>query len=613
MPGSTGPAPRSVRTLRVLVGDPAPPAFMLNRGVLRWPADPDPDVPAQARSIALVASTTSWLRQCASGPLAWVATRRASVSIASWAPPRPGWSGRLGALPGLVRHQVTLPQGRRGRAVVEVFLSTPQPLHVVIGAALGVFAPQSSMPAPVSADVAAYGVIPGWLPASANTAAFVGPEPDDEVIRPFDVLLTDPDADGEPSAMDGVATVLAEQSGVLLPAGRTILVDAATANPRGYRAPGPTSPDGTLRIADGRWTIDTAAGPLCDGSLSATQLDERQLVGLRTLRAVDCAGGPADDPVAEAVLLAQLAMTGVVLLGQALPAPTADLLAPELMKVIAEDPVPAAGTALDWEIRSIRQRREALRQHATGLALPSVVGAVPAGLRLPSVSALLVTMRPDHVATAIHTLQTQTYPDLEIVLGLHGCTRTPEVERALAGLTRPVEVVEVPPARTFGEALGEVTARARGTLVTKIDDDDLYGPEHVWDLVLGRHYSGATIVGKASEFVYLEQLGVTVRRTEMTSEAFANSVAGGTMMLSRGDLEAVGGWRPLARSVDRGLLDRVKRDGGLTYRTHSLGFIYNRHGRGHTWDPGLEHFLHEAGPQWSGLPRYPEFGTADPL
>jgi hypothetical protein len=236
---------------------------------------------------------------------------------------------------------------------------------------------------------------------------------------------------------------------------------------------------------------------------------------------------------------------------------------------------------------------------------------IPADHRRPSVSALLVTMRQDHLPNAIATLGSQTYPEMEIVLGLHGVDMTPEVERALAESGRPTEVVEVPAERSFGEALGEVTARARGSLVTKIDDDDIYGPEHVWDLVLARHYSGATLVGKAPEFVYLEQLGVTVRRPVLRSETFAGTVAGGTMLIARGDLEALGGWRPLSRAVDRGLLDRVRRDGGLTYRTHSLGFIYKRHGDGHTWDPGLEHFLHRSGPQWTGLPQYAEFGTAD--
>jgi hypothetical protein len=329
------------------------------------------------------------------------------------------------------------------------------------------------------------------------------------------------------------------------------------------------------------------------------------------LRAVTVVGLGAQSGAVEAALLARLAMTGVVLLAGPLPAGTAELLAPEVAKIVTEEPPGPAAASLDWEIRSIRQRREAMRQHATGLALPGAVGVPPVGHRLPSVSALLVSMRPADLGPAIAALEAQTYPELEIVLGLHGCGRTPEIDRLLAGLTRPVEVVEIPSGRNFGQALGEVTARSRGTLITKIDDDDRYGPEHIWDLVLGRHYSGATIVGKASEFVYLEQLGVTVRRSQMNSEAFAPTVAGGTMLISRGDLEAVGGWRPLARAVDRGLLDRVSRDGGLTYRTHSLGFIYTRHGRGHTWDPGLDHFLHASGRQWTGLPRYAEFGTVD--
>jgi hypothetical protein len=549
--------------------------------------------------------------------MAWVTTRHATIRVVTWAPPRPGWSGRLGALPGLLRHEVRLPMTGRGRTTVELTLNEAQPLHLIIGAVLEVLAPKPSLPAPMSPDVAAYGPIPGWLPAQANTAAFVGPEPDEEAVRPFDVLLTAPAPDGTgaatdgPSAPDGVATVLAEPSGVRSPEGRTILVDVAGANPRGYRSPTSDSRDGVLSFADGRWLIEADGEPVCEGSLTTVGLDERQMAALRTVRALNCASLGELTGAVEAALLARLAMTGVVLLAGTLPPATAELLATEVAKIITEESPGTDASALDWEIRSVRQRREALRQHATDLALPSAVGVLPVGHRLPSVSALLVSMRPGDLGPSIAALEAQTYPELEVVLGLHGCGRTPEVDRALAALTRPVEVVEIPAALNFGEALGEVTARSRGTLVTKIDDDDRYGPEHVWDLVLGRHYSGATIVGKTSEFVYLEQLGVTVRRSEMNSEAFAPTVAGGTMLLSRGDLESVGGWRPLARSVDRGLLDRVSRDGGLTYRTHSLGFIYTRHGRGHTWDPGLDHFLHRSGQQWSGLPRYPEFGTSD--
>ncbi len=127
----------------------------------------------------------------------------------------------------------------------------------------------------------------------------------------------------------------------------------------------------------------------------------------------------------------------------------------------------------------------------------------------------------------------------------------------MARCGRPVELVVIGPEQRFGfgEAIGRATARARGSLITKFDDDDNYGPEHVWDLVLARLVSGATLVGKAAEFVHLHALDTTVRRQDGRAENYAGVVAGGTMLISRGDLEEVGGWRPVPRSIDRGLID----------------------------------------------------------
>jgi len=162
---------------------------------------------------------------------------------------------------------------------------------------------------------------------------------------------------------------------------------------------------------------------------------------------------------------------------------------------------------------------------------------------------------------------------------------------------------------TLGEALGIVTGRARGSLVAKIDDDDIYGPEHIWDLVIARALSGATVVGKAAEFVLLDQMGITVRRGGMASDAFNRVVAGGTILLPRGELESLGGWRPVRSGVDRALLDRVLQGGGSVYRTWPTGFIYRRHGQGHTWGPADAYFLRGASMRWEGIPDLPEFGT----
>ena len=103
---------------------------------------------------------------------------------------------------------------------------------------------------------------------------------------------------------------------------------------------------------------------------------------------------------------------------------------------------------------------------------------------------------------------TATQLGVQVVIGLHGVDVddgriTDFIERAGLGASgRPTVVVhridhDVP----FGRAMQETCDRADGLLITKVDDDDYYAPEHVWDLVLARMYSGAQLVGKALDWI----------------------------------------------------------------------------------------------------------------
>jgi hypothetical protein len=398
---------------------------------------------------------------------------------------------------------------------------------------------------------------PRRLPAWRDRAAAPGPAPD----RPVTAVV------------DGRVTVA-----------------AGAASPRGRQRYGSRQPTGRLTLhtdsAGGvGWRITrTADGVTVVAGRVGEPLDDRQLAVLAQLGAVTWDDRPG---AAAGQVLAQLAATGVVLHA---PAPPRELIAPELAELIRA-PLPARGAdPMAWEIRSVRQRRAALRHHGAGLAAP------------PAVSALLVTKRPQLVAGAVAALAAQTYPNLEIVVGMHGA----EPPAGLDAAGRPFRVVPVPAERCLGEALAEAAAAATGELVTKVDDDDHYGPEHVWDLVLARHHSGATVVGKGSEFVYLEPKDLTVRR-RMGAEFFTDTVAGGTITLARHDLASAGGWPPVPRWVDRALLDRVIAAGGQVYRTHPIGFVYTRHGDGHTWDTDLAYFLRDPVRKWRGLPPYDEF------
>ncbi|AVT31342.1 hypothetical protein C6361_19725 [Plantactinospora sp. BC1] len=611
---------------------PAPPTRVPGQGAAE-PAPRDRAGPAWQRifvaRMAVAARSVSWLRHLLDHPVGLTRVRRVGVVVQEWEIPQRGWSGRLGPIPHLLAQRVTLPRHDRGRAVVEIELRWSVPLRSVVAAVLPLLTPVRPLPTPGSPEVTAQDVLPGWLGAGPGLAVVAGELPGDPAVRPYDLVLR-PDG-GDPSvAGDGAGTayrgrLTVDRLGVpdTEDGGRTgpVLLDAEHAVPVGRYGPfGPDAPRAELTFSPGpdggSWRIRGPAGLDRQGRLDRPWLSEQDWSALAGIGVLHCVV-PGLRPRAEAALLLHLALAGVLVWAPGLPVSCRAQLADEVVEVLrAPLPDRPGGrpdpqTELEWEARAVRQRRAVLRRHARGFALPRLAAATFPGLgALPPVSVLLVTRRLEHVLDAVAAAAAQSYPELEIVLCLHGTGLPVELRQRLADCGRPVEVVEVPAGQSFGEALVAATARARGTLVTKFDDDDTYGPEHVWDLVLARHHSGATMVGKAAEFVYLGALDTTVRRDAGAAESFAPVVAGGTILIGRGDLAEVGGWRPVPSSVDRGLIDRVRRAGGLVYRTHPLGYVYQRRPAGHTWDPGLEYFLRDGGAQWTGLPRHGEFGTA---
>ncbi len=176
-----------------------------------------------------------------------------------------------------------------------------------------------------------------------------------------------------------------------------------------------------------------------------------------------------------------------------------------------------------------------------------------------------------------------------------------EVEGALT-------VVHVASELTLGDALNQGVEAATGALVTKMDDDDYYSVDHLWDLVLASEYSGADLVGKAAEFVYLEDIDLTLRRFMGDTEGDAHPrLAGGGMMARREPLREIGGWPSRGRGEDTVLIKTFRQAGRKVHRTHGYGYILNRHGRDHTWNTYVDYFLVQSEREWRGL-RFEETG-----
>ena len=305
---------------------------------------------------------------------------------------------------------------------------------------------------------------------------------------------------------------------------------------------------------------------------------------------------------ARAGTLARIAATGLpVHLADGGPG-LAPLLGAELHALMTS-PAVVTANADERESLSVRMRRAALRDHALGARARQVCAeALDDAPRPPMVSVLLASRRPALLARALASVARQSYPELELVLALHGeGFEAGALERALAGVRGAVRVVRVSAARPLGAVLNAAAAAASGRLLAKMDDDDAYGPDHLWDLVLAHGYSGAALVGKAIETVYLGAADRTVRRAGEPNETYADVLAGGTLLIARHDLARVGGWRRVPAGVDRALIEDVRRAGGAVYRTHGRGFMLVRHGAGHTWDVderSLRRGARESAPGW---------------
>ena len=358
-----------------------------------------------------------------------------------------------------------------------------------------------------------------------------------------------------------------------------------------------------LRRSGGNETA--ALGPV---ELLPPGIRAHRVIARRNLRRLRRAGRIEDaaefhaDPAARAAELIRLAAAGAAIHLADGGDELRPLLGGELHRLMTVDT--NGMDAVEREILGAAMRRAALRGHSSWARTRR--NAPRDAPKLPLVSILLATRRPGFLPWALASAARQTYPRLELVLALHGGGFADVVERQIAALPFTAKVLRTAAGEPLGAVLNAAAEVAGGTLLTKMDDDDAYGAEHIWDLAAAQEYSGAELVGKWMEFTYLAASNRTVYAPGGGGERYwTQAPAGGAMLISRRGLDRAGGWRKVPRSVDLALTEDVLRSGGRVYRTHGAGFMLVRHGDRHTWDAAGEGFedylLSKAESAWPGF------------
>nr|WP_062341066.1 glycosyltransferase [Herbidospora sakaeratensis] len=232
--------------------------------------------------------------------------------------------------------------------------------------------------------------------------------------------------------------------------------------------------------------------------------------------------------------------------------------------------------------------REVFDKHLFSHRVDQILGDLgrPVSERSRSVSVVLPTNRAGQLEHAISQVARQRHRNLELILVLHGLSEDADVvrDKALAAGIPAVKVLHAPPHFTLGEVLNLGIAQAEGELISKMDDDNLYGPNYLWDLVRVFDYADCELTGKGAHYTYFPDSNTTVFRLPGLENRYTHLVQGATI-LARADLLRTYAFEAVNAGEDTRLVRRLKEEGVRIYSADRFNFVYMRGSDAsqHTW------------------------------
>lgn len=235
-----------------------------------------------------------------------------------------------------------------------------------------------------------------------------------------------------------------------------------------------------------------------------------------------------------------------------------------------------------------RAQRRIWSAHTYAHRVESVIqAALPTAARpvaLPAVSLLVSTIRPGQLESIFKTIGALEGLKPELVLCTHGF-EAPDADlkrwSSTYGLENVVALVR-PRSVTLGECLNACVQAASGQVLSKMDDDDIYAPNYLRDLVHALGYSRADVVGKQAHYMYVAESDATLLRFAGREHRFTASVMGPTITGRREVFESVQFDR-LNQGEDTQFLNAVRLDGGRIYASDRFNYAQFRGVGNHTW------------------------------
>lgn len=200
-----------------------------------------------------------------------------------------------------------------------------------------------------------------------------------------------------------------------------------------------------------------------------------------------------------------------------------------------------------------------------------------------SVSAVVSTNRPQHLNEVIATHAKQLHADRELVVVAHGFEKPRDfAARAAEVGVENLQFLEVDASEPLGTCLNRGIAAASGTIITKMDDDDIYGAHYMSDQVAALRYSDADLVGKQAHYLHLRGRNIVMCRFPEREHRYTDIVMGPTLM-GRRDLFIEHPFAARTQGEDTEFQQRLLAAGARIYSADRFNFVQVRGDHAHTW------------------------------
>lgn len=229
------------------------------------------------------------------------------------------------------------------------------------------------------------------------------------------------------------------------------------------------------------------------------------------------------------------------------------------------------------------------------------------GIEDTPVTAICCSKRPGFLEHISGQLLQQNHPNLHVIFVAHGPGHDQQRIKECFGALQSITVLELPdPEATLGEALNMALEACQTDIVTKIDDDDFYGPNYIRSslaALMHREQDDIGIVGHARAYCYVEDTdNLYLRFDAKKSNRLMDRVFGGTIFWSRQALDDQR-FQHLPRAVDSAFFKDAQAKGVKIMSIEAEDYIHVRYAllTAHTWQPSTDEFLRPATQVAEGL------------